>query len=129
PKTDLPSWTDTDSGAWFRLVAGEAYGRTSPVRTHSPLFCLHAELPAGAELQLPATYSEQAVYPAHGAIEFAGQVYTPGQLLVFDGSADTLCASEDATLLIFGGESLGQRHIFWNFVSSRKERIEQAADD
>lgn len=129
PKADLPEWTDAGSGAWFRLVAGEAYGRTSPVRTHSPLFYLHAELPAGAELPLPAVYSEQGVYPVRGAIEAGGQTCTPGQLLVFDGSADTLRATENTTLMIFGGEPLGERHIFWNFVSSRKERIEQAKDD
>lgn len=129
PRAGLPEWSDADSGIWFRLVAGEAYGRTSPVRTQSPLFFLHAELPAGAELTLPAVYREQGVYPVRGSVEAGGRTAEPGQLMVFDGSADTLRTPEKTTLMIFGGEPLGERHIFWNFVSSRRERIEQAKAD
>lgn len=129
PRAGLPEWSDADSGIWFRLVAGEAYGRTSPVRTQSPLFFLHAELPAGAELTLPAVYREQGVYPVRGSVEAGGRTAEAGQLMVFDGSADTLRTPEKTTLMIFGGEPLGERHIFWNFVSSRRERIEQAKAD
>ncbi|QCB47507.1 pirin family protein [Hydrogenophaga sp. PAMC20947] len=118
------------SGVWMRLVAGSAYGETSPVRTHSPLFYLHTEWQAGASLALPGGYREQAGYVAKGEIEHAGEVYRPGQLLVFgDDTKATLTARTNATLMLFGGDPLGERHLFWNFVSSRPERIEQAKAD
>ncbi len=113
-----------------RVIAGQAYGQQSPVRTHSPLFYVHAECQAGAQLPLPGGHSEQAVYVAKGSIEHAGETYEPGQLLVFDDdSAAKVQAQTAATLMVFGGEPLGERHMFWNFVSSRKERIEQAKAD
>jgi redox-sensitive bicupin YhaK (pirin superfamily) len=128
PAADLP--VQEADGVWMRLIAGSAYGMTSPVRTHSPLFYLHTEWQAGASKALPGGHSEQAVYVAHGEIDHAGQTYVPGQLLVFGDDADAvITAREKSTLMIFGGEPLGERHIFWNFVSSRKERIEQAKAD
>jgi redox-sensitive bicupin YhaK (pirin superfamily) len=128
PAADLP--VQEADGVWMRLIAGSAYGMTSPVRTHSPLFYLHTEWQAGATKALPGGHSEQAVYVAHGEIEHAGQTYVPGQLLVFGDDADAvITAREKSTLMIFGGEPLGERHVFWNFVSSRKERIEQAKVD
>jgi redox-sensitive bicupin YhaK (pirin superfamily) len=118
------------SGVWMRLVAGSAYGETSPVRTHSPLFYLHTEWQAEASLALPGGYLEQAVYIAKGEIEHAGEIYQAGQLLVFgDDTSARLTARTDATLMLFGGDPLGERHLFWNFVSSRPERIEQAKTD
>ena len=128
PASALPV-LDAD-GVWMRLVAGSAYGETSPVRTHSPLFYLHTEWQAGARKALPGGYREQAVYVAKGEIEHAGAVYQPGQLLVFGSDADAaITARTPATLMLFGGEPLGERHIFWNFVSSRKARVEQAKAD
>ncbi|MGE0349174.1 pirin family protein [Hydrogenophaga sp.] len=128
PAADLP--VRDEAGVWMRLIAGEAYGMKSPVRTHSRLFYLHTEWQAGARLALPGGYSEQAVYVARGEVEHAGEIYHPGQLLVFGDDADAvLAAREKSTLMIFGGEPLGERHVFWNFVSSRKERIEQAKAD
>ncbi|MBS3998518.1 MAG: pirin family protein [Hydrogenophaga sp.] len=118
------------NGVWMRLVAGSAYGKRSPVRTHSPLFFLHTEWQAGAQHTLPGGHSEQAVYVAKGEIEHSGTVYQPGQLLVFGDDADAvITARTPATLMLFGGEPLGERHIFWNFVSSSQERIEQAKAD
>lgn len=128
PAADLP--VQEADGVWMRLIAGSAYGMSSPVRTHSPLFYLHTEWEAGASKALPGGHSEQAVYVARGEIEHAGQTYVPGQLLVFGDDADAvITAREKSTLMIFGGEPLGERHVFWNFVSSRKERIEQAKED
>ncbi|PKO69306.1 MAG: hypothetical protein CVU22_04935 [Betaproteobacteria bacterium HGW-Betaproteobacteria-16] len=128
PAADLP--VQEADGVWMRLIAGSAYGMTSPVRTHSPLFYLHTEWQAGASKTLPGGHSEQAVYVAHGEVEHAGQTYVPGQLLVFGDDEDAvITAREKSTLMIFGGEPLGERHVFWNFVSSRKERIEQAKAD
>ena len=128
PQADLP--VREQDGVWQRVIAGQAYGLQSPVRTHSPLFYVHTECEAGAQLPLPGGYSEQAVYVAKGSIEHAEETYQPGQLLVFDGdSSAAVRAHSAATLMIFGGEPLGERHLFWNFVSSRKERIEQAKAD
>lgn len=128
PQADLPTWTE--DGVWMRLVAGDAFGQRSPVATLSPLFYLHAECSAGARLRLPGQHAEQAVYVALGSLNFGGQAVLPGQLLVFgqDTGID-LTAPEPATVFLFGGEPLGPRHIFWNFVSSRPERIEQAKAD
>ncbi|MDO9435556.1 pirin family protein [Hydrogenophaga sp.] len=128
PAADLPV-RDVD-GVWMRVIAGEAYGMKSPVRTHSPLFYLHTEWQPNAQLPLPGGYSEQAAYVARGEVEYAGETYVPGQLLVFGNDTDAvITARTKATLMIFGGEPVGERHIFWNFVSSRKERIEQAKED
>mgnify|MGYP006145436847 FL=1 len=128
PAADLP--VHDEAGVWMRLIAGEAYGMKSPVRTHSPLFYLHTEWQPGARLALPGGYSEQAAYVARGEVEYDGVTYVPGQLLVFGYDTDaTLKAHTKATLMVFGGEPVGERHIFWNFVSSRKERIEQAKAD
>lgn len=128
PQSDLPTWTE--DGVWMRLVAGEAFGQRSPVATLSPLFYLHAECSTGARLRLPGQHAEQAVYLARGSLSFGGQPVLPGQLLVFGQDTDIdLTAPEPATVFLFGGEPLGPRHIFWNFVSSRPERIEQAKAD
>lgn len=128
PKAELPEWRE--DGVWRRLVAGEAHGARSPVATLSPLFHLHAEAEAGARVRLPGGHAEQALYVARGEVEHAGQVYRPGQLLVFGADADAFVTARGAaTLMLFGGEPLGERHIWWNFVSSRKERIEQAKAD
>jgi redox-sensitive bicupin YhaK (pirin superfamily) len=128
PAADLP--VRDEGGVWMRLIAGEAYGMKSPVRTHSPLFYLHTEWQPGARLALPGGHREQAAYVARGEIEYGGQTYAPGQLLVFGDDTDAvITAHTKSTLMIFGGEPLGERHIFWNFVSSRKERIEQAKAD
>ena len=128
PQADLPTWTE--DGVWMRLVAGEAFGQRSPVATLSPLFYLHAECSPGARLRLPGQHAEQAIYVARGSLNFGGQAVQPGQLLVFGQDTDIdLTAPEPATVFLFGGEPLGPRHIFWNFVSSRPERIEQAKAD
>ncbi len=116
-------------GVWMRLIAGEAYGQRSPVATHSPLFYLHAELQAGAQAALPGGYSQQGAYVLRGAVEHAGQRCDAGQLLVFDAAQDTLQALAPSTVMLFGGEPLGERFMWWNFVSSRKDRIEQAKAD
>lgn len=118
------------AGAWMRLVAGEAYGMKSPVKTHAPLFCVHVVLDRGARLAMPQGYPERAAYVVAGRLEHAGAGYRTGQMLVFGRSADaSVEAPEAATLMLLGGEPLGERHIWWNFVSSRRERIDQAKAD
>ena len=119
-----------DSGVQVRLIAGSAYDLTSPARTHSPLFYLHAELQAGGALPLPDGYPERAVFVAGGSIMVNGKRYDEGQMPVFSGTdAASIEAIGPARVMLLGGEPLGARHIWWNFVSSRKERIEQAKAD
>lgn len=117
-------------GYWMRLIAGEAFGMRCDVKTHSPLFYLHVNLIRGTRFGLPTEYSERSVYIAKGRIEMSGIRYETGQLLVFTRGADpSVLALEDSTLMLLGGEPLGDRFIWWNFVSSRKERIDQARED
>ena len=125
---ELPIFTDT--GIWMRLIAGNAYGLRNDVKTHSPLFYLHVILDAGAKLGLPKKHAERGIYIAKGSIEVNGISYTTGKMLVFSNGVDPVIhAKEKATLMLLGGEHVGDRYIWWNFVSSRKERIEQAKAD
>ena len=125
---ELPVFTD--KGVWMRLIAGNAYGLSSHVKTNSPLFYLHVVLDQDARFKLPEEHSERGAYIVNGSIEVNGVTYTEGKLLVFTKAVDTLLiAKEHTTLMMLGGEHLGDRYIWWNFVSSRKERIEQAKED
>jgi hypothetical protein len=123
----LPSWQE--GGAHLRLVAGSAYGVAAPVRTHSPLCYLHCTLDAGARMPLPDDHAERAVYVVQGAIEVDGARHEPGHMLVFRSGAAHIDALEPTLLMLLGGEPLGTRFIEWNFVSSSRERIEQAKAD
>ena len=120
----------TDKGVWMRLIAGNAYGLRNDVKTNSPLFYLHVVLQQGAVFALPKEHTERGFYIAKGSVELSGITYNPGQMLVFNKGGDPLIiAKENTTLMLLGGEPLGERFIWWNFVSSRKERIEQAKED
>jgi redox-sensitive bicupin YhaK (pirin superfamily) len=124
----LPIFTDKD--IWMRLIAGNAYGLRNNVKTNSPLFYLHAILQQGAKLDLPKEHEERGIYIAKGTVEVSGNRYHQGQMLVFNKGVDPLIlAKENTTLMLLGGEALGERFIWWNFVSSRRERIEQAKED
>jgi redox-sensitive bicupin YhaK (pirin superfamily) len=124
----LPIFTDT--GVWMRLIAGNAYGMRNEVKTNSPLFYLHVILKSGARFGLPKEHTERGFYITKGRVEVAGNFYHAGQMLVFTTGADpVILAKEDTTLMLLGGEPLGERFIWWNFVSSRRERIEQAKED
>jgi redox-sensitive bicupin YhaK (pirin superfamily) len=120
----------TDKGIWMRLIAGNAYGLNNEVKTNSPLFYLHVVLEAGAKLALPKGHPERAIYIVKGSVETGGHEYGSGRMLVFAKSDDPLItAKEKTTVMLLGGEPLGERFIWWNFVSSRRERIEQAKAD
>jgi redox-sensitive bicupin YhaK (pirin superfamily) len=119
-----------DAGVRTRLLAGSAFGLTAGVKTHSPLFYAHWQLQPGARAALPPDFSERALYIAAGEIEARGQRYGAGKMLVFDKGEDTsISATQSATIMALGGEPVGERFIEWNFVSSSKERIEQAKAD
>jgi redox-sensitive bicupin YhaK (pirin superfamily) len=114
----------------LRLVAGTLRGARSPVPTFSPMFYAVAELAAGASVTVPAEHEERAAYVAQGEVEIGGRRFPAGQLLVLEpGKELVVTAGMDSRVLLLGGEPLGHRHMWWNFVSSRKERIAQAAAD
>jgi redox-sensitive bicupin YhaK (pirin superfamily) len=124
---DLPL---VDGKGWqARLIAGQALGAASPVTTFSPLFYLTVELQAGARFVVPDGMPERALYVAIGEVDHAGVAYSEGRMLVFRPGRDEVVAAQDSTLFVLGGEPLGQRHIWWNFVASSKQRIEQAKAD
>lgn len=122
--------TFTDKNVWMRLIAGTAYGLSNGVKTNSPLFYMHVVLQAGGRFGLPKEHAERSIYIVKGSVEVSGHIYPAGLMLVFTKGVDPLIiAKEDTTLMLLGGEPLGERFIWWNFVSSRKERIEQAKED
>ncbi|MCA9529096.1 MAG: pirin family protein [Myxococcales bacterium] len=114
-----------------RVLAGSAYGVTSPVETLSPLFYVEARLPAGAQIDAPAEHHDRAIYVVEGEVRCDGQEAAAGRMMVLTpGVNATVHATSDSRVALIGGEPLeGKRHIWWNFVSSRKERIEEAKRD
>lgn len=117
-----------DRGARVRLVTGDMLGARGGLATHSPAIFADVELSPGASVPLDATYEERAVYVVSGTIDIAGDVFNEGQLLVFRaGDRITVKAATAARIAILGGDALeGPRYIWWNFVASRKERLEEA---
>lgn len=125
---DAPSYREP--GLIARLAAGTAFGARAPVKVRSPLFYLHWEMEPGAKAGLPTEHSERALYVVAGAVEADGRRIEAGEMAVFGpAAAGTVQALEPANVVALGGEPVGPRHIWWNFVSSRKERIEQAKAD
>lgn len=117
-------------GATLRLIMGEAYGAASPVTTYSPTLYIHAECPAGSAFQAPDGHGELAAYVVSGQIETGGEPVGAGHLAIFAaGEAPVVRARTDARVMIFGGADIGERHMEWNFVSSRKNRIAKAKTD
>jgi hypothetical protein len=122
-------------GKRARVIAGSLYGARSPVQTRSEMFYADVSLEAGALLPLPSEHEERAAYVVAGAVELSqdGGRFDAGQLLVFKpGEEITLSAANSSTarLMLLGGEPMdSRRHIWWNFVSSSSERIEQAKAD
>ncbi|HXE20620.1 MAG TPA: pirin family protein [Castellaniella sp.] len=119
-----------EDGVTGRLIAGSIDGVTAGAVTYSPLFYLHWEMDAGARRSLSAQYSERAVYVARGEVEIDGQVMPAGRMQVVDSArAMQIMARQRSTLMLLGGEPIGERFIFWNFVSSSRDRLEQAGED
>jgi redox-sensitive bicupin YhaK (pirin superfamily) len=118
-------------GKTVRVIAGSILGKTSPVKTSSPMFYADVALSAGAAVPLDPDYDERAIYTVSGELDIAGDIFGPAHLLAFrPGDRITVKAHSDARFLMLGGEPMdGPRFIWWNFVSSRKERIEQAKAD
>ncbi len=129
PADEMPVLTG--EGKSVRIIAGSILGASSPVRTSTATFYADAALDAGASLPLDPDYEERAVYTVSGEIEIAGDVFGPARLLVFrPGDRIRITARSAARFMLLGGDPMdGPRYIWWNFVSSRKERIEHAKAD
>jgi len=120
-----------DGGLWARVIAGSAFGKTSPVGTLSDWLYAEIVLAAGAEAPFDPDQEERAVYLVEGEIEIAGDAFEGPRLLIFrPGDRIAIKARRKSRLMFLGGTAMeGPRHIWWNFVSSRKERIEEAKED
>jgi hypothetical protein len=120
-----------DGGLRARIVAGSAFGKSAPVGMLSEWFYVEVALETGASAPLDPDYEERAIYVVEGEIEISGDLFEGPRLLVFRaGDRITLTARRPSRVMFLGGAAMeGPRHIWWNFVSSSKERIEQAKED
>lgn len=118
-----------DNGVTVRLVLGDLLGISSPVATLSPTFYADVSLTAGRRMALPSEPDERGLYVVEGTLDVPGRTCRAGEMLVFEAGMEVLVASRlGARFVIFGGAALdGPRHVWWNFVSSREERIREAA--
>ena len=130
PAASLP--VVEDDGVRLRLIAGEAWGLRAPVAVSSALFYADAVMTAGSVLSLPDGHEERAAYVLEGEIEVSDDTFASGRMLVFR-AGDRLAlraGQQGARVLLLGGAAMdGPRYLFWNFVSSSRERIEQAKAD
>ena len=128
PADDLPEFEK--GGVLVRVIIGEAFGERSPVSVHAPMLYLECRMPAGSSLTLPDDVEDRAAYVVEGGITIEGAHYEPGQMAIArSGAVVTLGAESDSRIMVIGGKNLGRRHIWWNFVSTSRERIAQAKDD
>jgi redox-sensitive bicupin YhaK (pirin superfamily) len=117
-------------GVKVRALIGECFGLVSPVKTYSQTLYAEADFAPGARLTLPANTPERAVYVVSGAVRLNGVAVAESRMAVCrEGREITVEAEAGARIVIIGGENIGPRHIWWNFISSRPERIEQAKQD
>lgn len=125
---DLPTYEG--GGMWARLIAGSAFGAEARVKTHSPMFYIHWELQPDAKVSMPSGHSERAVFVVEGEVEVDGRSLSAGQMAVFSRESEpVITARTKSTLAALGGEPVGERYIWWNLVSSSRDRIEQAKAD
>jgi redox-sensitive bicupin YhaK (pirin superfamily) len=120
-----------DGGIWARVIAGSAFGRNSQVGMLSDWLYAEVVLEAGASAPLDPDHEERAIYVVEGEVDIAGETFEAPRLLIFrPGDRITVRATQRARLMFLGGTALeGPRYIWWNFVSSRRERIEQAKEE
>jgi redox-sensitive bicupin YhaK (pirin superfamily) len=114
--------------AEVRVMMGRAYGVESPVKTYGPTIYIDAQVTAGSHLSIPEA-EELAVYAIGGSVTVDGEELPEGRLGLLESNTEELTTSSDIRCIFIGGKSLGQRYMWWNFVSSRNERILQAMED
>ena len=125
---EIPGFSE--DGVSVRVMMGQAFGLTSPVKTYAKTFYAEFRLAAGKTIDAPMTAEDRAIYACNGALEIDGQRLEQYQMAILATGAEAqITAVEDTHFVIIGGEPLTERHIYWNFVSSRPERIEQAKAD
>ncbi len=128
PSDTLPHW-DLD-GTVCKLIAGSVGGHTSPVKTLSPMLYLDSQFQPQGHLTISADYPERALYVAEGQIQINGEDLPSHHLAILNPDQDVeVQAISSARCIVIGGEPIGERFKWWNFVSSRRERIEQAKQD
>jgi redox-sensitive bicupin YhaK (pirin superfamily) len=128
-KEELPS--HQEKGLKFRVLMGEAYGIKSPIPTDWDTLYLDVQMKSGARIQIPTETEERAIYVLDGKTRVAGREFEPRQMLVLRPGREVVVEAVEATrLMVLGGAAMdGPRYIWWNFVSSDKERLEQAKAD
>jgi redox-sensitive bicupin YhaK (pirin superfamily) len=125
PKAELP--LIARDGAVMRLIAGSAFGETSPVKIFSPMFYLGVEAEGGAPIPLPDEYEERAMYIVEGGVSVDGERHESGRMLVFrSGANPDIRTTSGSKLMLLGGAPMGKRLIWWNLVSSSQDRIDRA---
>ena len=128
PAADLPELVIDD--CTVRIIMGECFGQRSPVTTYSDTLYMECIVPADRQIRIPGDAPELAAYVVSGEVSVAGENFGDGVMLVARPGEDLdLSATRDARIMVLGGKPLGERHVWWNFVSSSRERIEQAKDD
>jgi hypothetical protein len=127
PAAELPGFEQ--AGVSIRVIMGEIFGRLSPVTQHAPTLYLECRFGAQTELALPGDYEELAVYVVAGKIRIGDQQIEAGRMAVAAGNSLQLEAADDSHVMVIGGANLGQRHVWWNYVSSSRQRIDQAKQD
>ena len=128
PAEDIPTWTE--NGVAIALIAGEALGKKSPVNTLSPIIYLDLSFTPGGKFILPPDYKERAIYSVTPGIIIDGEELEQHRLAVLSPDIEVeIIAHNQARCVVVGGEPVGKRHKWWNFVSSHPERIEQAKQD
>jgi len=120
-----------DNGIQVMLIAGSAFGKTSPVLTQSETLYAELQLAANSVIEIPPIAEERGLYIYSGELEISGVIYKTGTLVAFKPDvAVTIKALTNSTCMLLGGDALdAPRHLYWNFVSSDLERIEQAKQD
>ncbi|MEG0851444.1 MAG: pirin-like C-terminal cupin domain-containing protein, partial [Flavobacterium sp.] len=127
---DIPAWEE--DGVSYKLIAGEAFGKKSPVPVYSPLYFIEIKSTEAKKINIGShLFGESGLYILEGSIKSGEHIYDPKQILITNDS--TLCEfeiAENSTVYIFGGQPFPEEHfIFWNFVSSDKNLIEKAKQD
>jgi len=118
-------------GIQLTIIAGEAYGNRSPVQTSSETIYIEADMEAGAELDCPGNFDELAIYVVGGEVTVDGYVVPPGQMAILaENTSANIAANTSSKLMILGGATIaGDRILWWNFVSSSRDRLDQAKKD